>query len=967
MSEKPHVSSVLASFSREDILDLVYQAYSRGRIHERETIIDFVENNLSLMPHLADDRDWILSKALPRIVTGIEPQDELVDPQQYKEWLKSHDKSGWSSWPWLKIYLRERLWRPAKVLDELDRSTDRVLDLLGDPNRQTNWDRRGLVVGHVQSGKTQHYTTLMAKALDAGYKVIIVLTGMHENLRQQTQERIDEMITGKNSRKNFEIFGLRSFAGKYHGTDRPASGIPDISSLTSVAGDYGRAVNRIVDVALCETPVVFVIKKNAKILANVLKKLRGARAPFTKLPCPALIIDDEADHSSPNSAREDDDPKRINELIRKLLWCCDKVSYVGYTATPYANIFMDDEWRDKPDSRNIDAVGSDLFPMAFIISLKAPSNYIGPEFVFGNDGDESVGVPSVHPLPMHVDVDDADVWLPPRHRSDAILAGDLPESLVNAVKCFVLSIAARMANGEDTSHCSMLVHVTRFNKVQKQVMEAVRVYVEWLYNELASGGCADELVDDLHHVWDEEFASKFTVFRDHPSQKIVPPRLPEWTAVEAQLGDALRRLSVALINRETKEQLDFANAEKEGLVVLAVGGDRLSRGLTLEGLTTSYFLRGAKAYDTLMQMGRWFGYRPGYAHLCRVFAPDTIVDNFKTIILATEELRMEFSRMAFLERPPVDYGLSVREPRGDLLVTALNRMRRGQSVRLHFASHLISTLDISENTITSNYAAFSAWTKRIHDEQGPPIGLDIEGKRDDDGVNRRWKDVPGESVLEFLATYCANQHVCLDHRTASGRSLLFSYIETLLSKGDLAKWTVVVCGSKPKSNKDKKLGSLITVSEGLEFRTLGRKRLMNVHDASIPKFPSRVTFKGVAVGADERLDLSSEERKQAAGLVNAGMKAAAANRAARPSSRGLLLIYPIYPTTTVTCADGSSYQTAEQWTEKCPVIGIALSLPKSAHDKGWDYVCTKQKMNELFGPMADDLERDDEEEREGVV
>jgi hypothetical protein len=967
MSKQGDANPALSFFSREDVLAFVYQAYARGRIHERETIITFVDQNLLAMPHLASERDWILSQALPRIITGIEPQDELVDPQQYNEWLRGHDKSAWSSWPWLKIYLRERLWRPAKVIDELDRSTDRVLDLLGDPSRQENWDRRGLVVGHVQSGKTQHYTTLVAKALDAGYKVIIVLTGMHENLRQQTQERIDEMITGKNSRRNFESFGIRSFAEKFHGTDRPALGISDISSLTSVAGDYGMAVNRIVNVALCETPVVFVVKKNAKILANVLKKLRGAKAPFNKLGCPALIIDDEADHSSPNSAREDEDPKRINELIRKLLWCCDKASYVGYTATPYANIFMDYEWRDKPDSRAIDSVGSDLFPRAFIISLQAPSNYIGPDFVFGNDGDESVGVPSVYPLPMHIDVDDADVWLPPRHRSDATLVGDMPESLATAIKCFVLSVAARMANGEDTSHCSMLVHVTRFNAVQKQVMEAVRVYVEWFYNELASGAHAEELIDDLRDLWDEEFVSKFAVFRDHPSQKIVPPRLPPWESLEDKLNDALRRLTVALVNRETKEQLDFANAEKEGLVVLAVGGDRLSRGLTLEGLTTSYFLRGAKAYDTLMQMGRWFGYRPGYAHLCRVFAPDTIVDNFKTIILATEELRMEFARMAFLGKPPVEYGLSVREPRGDLLVTALNRMRRGQSVRLHFASHLISSLDINEDTIESNYEAFAAWTKRVYEQHGAPIALDTKGEEDEDGVNRRWENVDGESVVEFLSAYSANQHVCLDQRTASGRSLLCNYIETLLPKGDLTKWTVVVCGSNPKSNKDKRLGSLITISDSLEFRTLGRKRRMSVHDAAIPKFPSRVTFKGVAVGADERLDLSREEAKEAAKLAGAGLKTAAANRAARPSWRGLLLIYPIYPTTTATSSDGTPYQTTEKWTKKYPVIGVALSLPHSVHDKGWDYVCTKQKMNELFGPMAEDLERDDEEEQEGVA
>ncbi len=943
--------------TKDTLLNLVLMNFAQdGRPPERASIEKLIDDLLTGFPHLFESRTWIISKALEQLVTAVEEAEEMVDPNEYRPWLSEEDRSTWASWPWLKLYLRHKLRRPVSVLDELDRSTDRILDLLGDPKREGLWDRRGLVVGHVQSGKTQHYTALVAKAIDSGYKVVIILSGIHENLRQQTQERIEECISGKNSRDEFRNFGVRSYQESYRLEDRPGQMVPDITTMTSVAGDFGAAVNKIVDVPLGSVPVVLVIKKNASILKNVLKKLRGPVDNPSFQKNPVLVIDDEADHSSVNAAKEDEDPKRINEQIRKILWCCDRVAFVGYTATPYANIFMDDVWVEKSETRKIDDHGSDLFPRAFIISLKAPTNYVGPEVVFGHEGDESVGIAPVSPLPMQIPVDDADTWLPPKHKNGHNVTADLPGSLTKALKCFILSVAGRMALGQDTSHGSMLVHVTRFNSVQSQVMQQIQAHMESLRERLSGAVGRDVELEKFRSLWYEEFVEKFPAFETHPSQINDPPILPEWTEVESRIGSAMARLNFSLVNSLTKEGLDFAGKSQSGLIVVAVGGDRLSRGLTLEGLSVSYFLRGARAFDTLMQMGRWFGYRPGYTHLCRVFAPQSIIRNFSTIALATEELRREFGRMCYLQKTPCDYGLRIREPRGDLLVTAINRMRRGETVRIHFANSLISSLDISESDISPNFRAFTRLADSLNSGLGSPRVVDSKGREKADGSIRIWQDVPWDLIESFFAAYNACINACLDRATSNGRSLLHNYIDSVRVHGDLCKWTVAVIGSSKGVRK----------VEGLDGRFLAgtRNRQMDELKCEEPLHPGHVSFRGIALGGDEGLDLTEAQKATAEELAknNSKMSRAAIYREMRPSTHGLLLIYPVIPATPKAAKMHNKSDTF-LWGERDPLIGIGVSLPESRFDSGCDYVCTRQKLREIFGALSDDLERDEEEDR----
>jgi hypothetical protein len=927
--------------SRQAFLNVALASIAADGVPTPEVVESQIDEMLVHAPHLLPERRSLIDEALTNIVVTVGRAETMVDNDEIDRWITDDTDRDWIHWPWLKSYLASEVRRPLDVMKELEKSTTEVIDLLGDPKRAGIWDRRGLVVGHVQSGKTQHYTALVAKALDAGYKVIIILSGIHENLRQQTQERVEEVLIGKDSRNNFAHFGIRSWSNRRIARVRvpgdPALPLPDIITLTSVAGDYGAIVNSHLHVTPGQAPVILVVKKNASILNNLLDWVKKANNQAA-LTVPTLVIDDEADHSSINTAATDPEtnPTTINRLIRQILWRCDRVAFVGYTATPYANIFMDPEPVEKGHDRNLDSRGSDIFPKSFITSLKSPNNYIGPEEVFGREADESLGISGMAPLPMHQPAEDADAWLPPRHKRTQVVPPNLPESLKEALRAFLLAVAARLALGQSREHVSMLVHVSRFTDVQEQVTKHVENEISALIERLRHGeGAAAEWLQ-LQKTWERVFAADFPKFSSHPSQQLVKPVLPTWEAVRAQVLTAFARMTFQSINSSTKENLDYAGTPT-GLVVVAVGGDRLSRGLTLAGLSMSYFLRGARAFDTLMQMGRWFGYRPGYAHLCRVYAPRVTVGNFRRIALATEELRREFSCMCFLKKRPTEYGLRVREPRVDMLVTAMNKMRRGETVRVHFAESLASSLDIPHAAAAGNYRAFVALVDRLEAAHGTPEGTSAMASGEKGSFHCRWEGVDAEAVLGFLRSYRATSNVCFDG-TADGSSMVAKFIESMNRNHELTKWTVAMVGSRKNETPAIAGRAYLTVNRNVDS---GKAR------------PGQFAFQGVAVGQDEAIDLTPKQYQKAVADAKllGDVRRATFYRMNRPAERGLLLLYPIIPVGGGTVTE--------------PLIGVAVSFPSSEHDHGQDYVCNPRMLAELFGEQfAQDAERDEQEERE---
>jgi hypothetical protein len=562
----------------------------------------------------------------------------------------------------------------SAVLGVLDKDTDKIVGLMHDPEKLGRWARRGLVVGHVQSGKTANYTGVICKAADYGYKFIVILTGIQEDLRVQTQERIEEGFTGISS----EATTGRDSAigvGLYGLEKRPIC-------LTTRADDF-RATTRDLGVSLqsLSEPLVLVMKKNSRTLANLIEwlEIRNRQAGARISSIPMLLIDDEADNASVNVSKNDDSPSAINDRIRKLLDSFDKNVYLGYTATPFANIFIDPESKDAMERE-------DLFPRDFIISLDAPTNYVGASRIFPDSGDLHDTLTTVDD---HVDL------LPEKHRINHPLT-QIPESLKDAVRTFVLARAIRVLRGQDKSHSSMLVNASRFNEVQTKLTGLVSD----LLSTIRSACTGHAGLPERNALLDPEMSRLHETWRSHYEGRLAET----WSDVQAVLVRAAGPIEVRKVNSKSPDKLDYRRYKNEGLHVIAIGGFALSRGFTLEGLTVSYFLRNSMMYDTLLQMGRWFGYRDGYADVCRIFMTEEAIDWYAHISEAIDELRDEFNRMERAGARPVDFGLKVRAHPESLIVTARNKMRSGQKVNhsVSLAGKLIETTRLRTDAIAAN-------------------------------------------------------------------------------------------------------------------------------------------------------------------------------------------------------------------------------------------------------------------------
>ena len=525
------------------------------------------------------------------------------DSSDHIPWLA--DRRASIEWKFSRRYQRFLKERRGWALPTLQRSndlTDRVLELIEDPNRPGRWDRRGMVVGEVQSGKTSNYIELICKAADAGYKFIVVLTGTTNSLRAQTQLRFDEGFLGWDTRLHLALDPKNKRVGV--GT---LVGEPPLRAISSTngdeRGDFSLRVANQFNVRLGGDPVIMVVKKNGSVLRNLTRWARtlspvgtGETIPET----PMLVIDDEADFASvntrPSSPDDDEDPTVINGRIRELLNAFEQSVYIGYTATPFANIFI---YPDQVAGRH----GKDLFPRDFLIDLPVPSNHVGPTKVFGlPKGPDDDGGP-IPALPLVREVNDHHDQIPNVHRSNWTI-GELPDSLTTAIKAFILACAARAARGQDGEHNSMLIHVTRYVDVQGQVADLVRFELRDLQNRIryGDGDSPNPIIDQLRTMWREDF---------EPSSRAVRGLYPDlmlgcaeitWEAVHSKLVESSQRIQVKVINGAAKDALDYWD-HPEGLSAIAIGGDKLSRGLTLEGLSVSYYLRASRMYDTLLQMG----------------------------------------------------------------------------------------------------------------------------------------------------------------------------------------------------------------------------------------------------------------------------------------------------------------------------------------------------------------------------
>ncbi|GEO82614.1 Z1 domain-containing protein [Pararhodospirillum oryzae] len=785
-----------------------------------DLIGEMIDKVLGMQPRwgIGLDRDAVTTEVIRRFSLWIGRDGTLSSEEGHIRWLTSARKRDWRYWQRYRQWMEGRL-APAAV-ERLDESTDTVLGLLEDPLREGRWDRRGLVVGHVQSGKTGHYTGLICKAADAGYKIIIVLAGLHNNLRSQTQMRLDEGFLGYETKPGDEDLRI---IGVGH-IDSDPSIRPNFATNRSNNGDFNLKTAQNMGISPEQRPWLFVVKKNKTVLERLLRWIRShvanthdaetGRKIVTNLPL--LLIDDEADHASVDTGEQvfgddgqpdpDYQPTAINRLIRRILVAFTRSAYVGYTATPFANIFIHERKATKEE-------GPDLFPSAFILNLAVPSNYVGAGRVFGLAGENgrNGGLPLVRDVTDASSPDGTTAWMPAGHRNhhQPLHMGEavIPPSLAQAVDAFLLACAVRTVRGQDGEHSSMLIHVTRFTSVQKEVHRQVEDYVRQRRQRLRRGIGRKEVLAALRGLWESDFLPVTAAVRASGLDGLKTDPFG-WQEIVDVLPDVVSDIQVRMINGTAKDALDYADQDGAGLKVIAVGGDKLARGLTLEGLSVSYFLRASRMYDTLMQMGRWFGYRPGYLDLCRLYTTADLTEWFGHVADASEELREEFDLMEVAGATPREYGLKVQS-HPVLMVTSPLKMRSAKTLMLSFSGQLVETVALFRDSteLLENLIA----TRRLLD--GLPAPEVNPERRRGDGKQAwqgyLWDNIPAADIIDFLTDFQTHPDA---HKVDS--LLLARFIQQMVAEGELTHWTIALIGGGQ--------GGRLTLSDGLSVDMIRR-------------------------------------------------------------------------------------------------------------------------------------------------
>ncbi|MFI5417804.1 MAG: Z1 domain-containing protein [Candidatus Lutacidiplasmatales archaeon] len=915
----------------QDIAVRLFMAeVSKGRENSEELREEILDTVLRLPPYSGVNREALRAELERKFSIVVDPPKILESQGEHQPWLQERKASGarWPLWESYREYLLDVKRRPPAVVSDVDVTTDEVLGRLEDPlDLDRQWDRRGMVVGQVQSGKTANFTGLICKAIDAGYKLVIVLAGPYNNLRSQTQGRLDEELLGFDTS---QFLAGKTPDGRIGvGKLRFREDIQVIPLTTRLeGGDFSARVAGGVVIGPGESPILMVVKKNATVLKNVLRFF--STGPSARLDpevgrnlvagVPLLLIDDEADYGSVNTADvprdatghfvTDYDPTTINRLIRQIIMTFRQSGYVGYTATPFANILIHS---DIPHAE----FGADLFPESFIIALQAPTDYLSPARVFGLSGDTATGP---RPLPLVRIVSDYTTFMPDGHKN-GFQPTDLCESVKEAIRAFVLVCAARRGRGAKSVHNSMLIHVTRFNITQEAVSTLVAAYLAALQNRLEFGdGAGPSLRGELEAFWQSEFGAK--------SREIIPGApIDGWASVDSELLPAVKKMRVLVINGTAGDVLDYRNNEDQGINAIVIGGDKLSRGLTLEGLSISYYLRASKMYDTLLQMGRWFGYRPGYLDLCRIYTTDELEDRYRRIAAAEEELRGEFANMAERKETPRTYGLRVRSHPG-LLVTSQVKMRHGITLDLDYAGDVSETIafDPQPNVVKRNFSETDAFLRNLSG-----------GRRSADGGRVEWRGVPSEGVVHFLRKFATHPDA-----VEANSHLLAQWIEAQAPVGAVRDWTVILLDRKHDSEGTEEEGETGALREdstvaigGVEVTPTRRAPIRHVAGR-------RVSIRRLVSPRHETLDISdeewraAEEKRRVAGLPlpARGSSRAQFARETRPMTRGLLLVYPLardYIVDRIRGAVPWEFSDKDPAFElPFPLIGLALSLPSDA-------------------------------------
>ena len=789
--------------------------------------LELMKKNSGFVPTLDNIKPAIeRTIAFSGIECDEEDKDKLLEEIEYREKITHilgdiiYDDYELRKWYFNEAiednYFWERYYRYLKELGSIDdksinllheKTLPDIMNCLYNPKEEFDGKRlkRGLIIGDVQSGKTATYSGLICKAADAGYKVVILLAGITESLRQQTQERIDEGIVGYTIRKvDKQICEGRVGVGKDNKQRRA-------SSFTTCVKDFVKGSN-LISTTLSEhnSLVLFVVKKNVSVLTKLHDWLKNQNMNIrtNSINHPMLLIDDEADNASINTKKDNTDPTKTNAIIRKICNLFQTANYIGFTATPFANVFID------PDS--VDSMkNADLFPEHFIYTLPTPSSYIGADKIFYKDKEYYRNLRYITDIEEpdytsdeyrednkeNIDKLNAGTFYY-RHRKE--WNGILPDSLKESIYCYYLANVVRDLRGHVAKPRSMLINMSRFVKVQSVIKEYVDEIqdnfirtIKYNFDEDGSKNVHLSLFQELKQLWDKHFNNVTDInFADIVKKKNLLGAVYD---IEREIP----KMNIIVVNGNSASKLDYKS--NPSLRVIAIGGLALSRGLTLEGLLVSYFYRNTATFDVLMQMGRWFGYRPHYDDLFQIWTSQASVTWYREIATAAAELKADIKKMFEQHLTPKDFGIKVRDYCDELQITANNKMRTAYELLMmeSYYGNICDTpyLSVKAEHNKDNWEQVKSLAERLFEEGYKFDFANIDKYKDKDvhsdiDKSRYFADVPKEKVIDFLSSI-----KCSLVNMKFNRQNLIDFINDEETEG-VDKWDIVFEGGDGQSFYD---------------------------------------------------------------------------------------------------------------------------------------------------------------------
>jgi len=923
--------------------------------NKQKDVEEFLKDFFKVHPNLKNNKQEITDFVNSNYVTISETDMTIranIKDRNHEPWFNEDVKKLWegkiftsSQFAFYKNKIDNDL--GLKISNDLDDTTNEILADLEKPSRLSKWETKGMVVGDVQSGKTANYSGLIAKAIDSGYKLIIVMSGLYNSLRAQTQVRLmDHLIkTSDPGDAKFKVNFM---------TNKPKYKSVNGIKIMDTNGDFNAKTAKTIALLPNLDPAIFVIKKNVPVLANILiwlnnqtgiktdptkpwdwkgfRDLIADNLPKEQILCdlPLLIIDDECDSASIDISRRktalhniDDpeeleafrlaDPSKTNLLIRRIMACFTRNAYLGYTATPLANIFIDYTSIKKKEGR-------DLFPRDFVKILKRYDNYQSPRSIFGKaernlDDDDIVSLSEDIDEEKYNQVkwiydyrDDYDEfvdengevdkekrdeiyrqegtkgydepkgWVPLYHKQHhpCLFKDDdtIPISLENAIINFLINIGIRDLREKKLHHNSMLIHVSRFVSVQKKVKDQVQRYIKNLKDIIENE--IDEkknkiLKDKFKKIWDDEILPNIDNSKNPSSNTLDFNEI--WKRFIKVLLDH-ERFEIVQINSDSTDILDY-ESKKKGWNVIVIGGAAISRGLTLEGLNMSYFLRIAKTpvSDTLTQMGRWFGYRSGYEDLYKIYVPKILHILFRQFTFAMEFARSKFHEMQSLGKSPIEFSMEIPTFKGWKLIAAskskdlvilpepLNSYfsrnhtnivfyadRNSREHNINIANNLIDKLGKHNETeieINNRLKEANIWiAKKIDEKIDPDLDADeILKQMQQRGSDKRsvpkaylWKSIDPNDLVKFLLNYKTPRRSFTDSHPLD---IAFRIKELSRHKKNI-KWNFAVWSLK-KESISKEFGNKNKIHVNLATRKYKNTKKLYKNEFSIGELADPIT------------------------------------------------------------------------------------------------------------------------------